>query len=815
MIRKTRNRHSKICLFCRKRKKKCSRENPCRECLNANVKCEYTEESNITSNKSKIKKSPTIEDRMNNRIQNIYQKNNLSNRRLTNSTRNESMHNVPKLNIYKKYSSTNVRDFTQIKYGPFSWTSLMKSDPVLSSLEQYVLSNFFDLQEVKPKSFLEKNHNENLPQDLKNIIHPEEASDINKGFILNIEDCLSTEFCEELGNALPLFEITWNLINIFFKSVYPLLPIIDESNFKNEIERILVKGEDSDSTKWKINIDKKTDIANIGILLVLIRISFSFQYEVSPLKCFKDVVDEKIPQWLSEEEVIKSYKHILLAKKCIRYFNIGRKCSIEVLQLLMIYKFYHRYSPENSDGIDEYDSEVTLGSIVQLAMSIGVNREPTLIFSFKNNKEFCHLVRKLWYILILWDIHETCVVGGFFIIDSSQYDVEFPYFSIEVSNTLDTNLEKSSMDILKLIWLQFFPLKDILMSLIDIRVKFSVEDILVLLCEIESSQLFSPLNINSEIDKLNYSSNANLIRSIRIMIYFEIKSFIMCVSYLLFLHCEEAKSERMCNILIKKTLSVITCDLITGFYSIIFSNRVIDFFIIPSVESSIQKANIILLSLIIRANNLKQNDIAKNGYEENMKRLRFFNCLRACSSLCISLGSLLSSWYCYSLQIVKAHKYLYNLLFEMSFSSSDYIYQVNFSLAELCSLCENSIEQVGCMLPHVLYSNINLFKEHYLSDNDHSIENDVLRCSLINYYRVNPRIGLTQNVSSYYKYELSDNIIPKHWLDANNYPRPLQTSFFSNKTFGIREEFLDYLQNPSVNFDFNFDDIFYNFQNLE
>lgn len=811
MSRATRNRPSKICLFCRKRKKKCTREIPCQECLRANVKCEYP-----NLNISKKTKSQESQNSLNGTVIDIYQ-NKLSNRRLTN---NETMHNIPKFNIYKKYSSINIRQSRQINYGPFSWISLMKSDPILSSLEQYVLSNFFDLQEVKSKSFLDKNHNEQLPQDLKNIVHPEEEeSQANKELIPNIENFSLTEFTRELANALPLFEMTWDLINIFFKSIYPILPIIDESLFKNNIQRILVRQEEIDGTKWKINITKNTDITVIGILLIVMRISFSFQYEGSPLQCFKGVIDGKTPRWIHEVEVLKSYRHILLAKKCISHFSISRKSSIEVLQLLMVYKFYHKYSPEKSDGVDECDSELTLASMIQLAISLGVNREPTLVPNFKDDEKFCHLIRKLWYILVIWDIHETCVSGGFFIIDSSHYDVEFPRLSNEATNSLDINLEKSSVDILGLLYLQVFPLKHILISLIDIRIKSSVEEILVLISEIESSHLYSPLKINSEIDKLDNVSDVKLIRSVKTMIYFEIKSCLMCINYLLFLHCEEAKSERMCHFFMKKTLSIITFDLIVGFYSILFSNRLIDYFVIPSVECSIQKVNVILLSFIIRAKYLgSENNPAEDEYKNNMRGLRFFNSLQACSSLCISLGSLLSSWYCYSLQIVKAHKYLYNLVFDTGFTSDMNITcsRINLSLIESCSsLCENGIKQVESMLPDILSSNINLFNESYLSDGDQRVENDVLRSALIKYYRDNTNIGVRARYSGYYKYVHSDAIIPKHWIDVETYPRPLRHSSLLDENIGIRDDFLDYLQNPKGNFDFNFDDIFYNFQNFQ
>lgn len=100
MTRLTRNRSSKVCLFCRKRKKKCNREIPCRECLHADVKCEYQESKDPARNK-RIKESQKNEHNLNETIiQKVYQKNKLSNRRLANNTKNEnSVHSIPSFNI--------------------------------------------------------------------------------------------------------------------------------------------------------------------------------------------------------------------------------------------------------------------------------------------------------------------------------------------------------------------------------------------------------------------------------------------------------------------------------------------------------------------------------------------------------------------------------------------------------------------------------------------------------------------------------------------------------------------------------------------
>jgi len=49
----------------------------------------------------------------------------------------------------------------------------------------------------------------------------------------------------------------------------------------------------------------------------------------------------------------------------------------------------------------------------------------------------------------------------------------------------------------------------------------------VIISEIESSCLYSPLAINSEIDKLDIIPNFTLTRTVKTMIYFDIKSCLM------------------------------------------------------------------------------------------------------------------------------------------------------------------------------------------------------------------------------------------------------------------------------------------------
>lgn len=151
--------------------------------------------------------------------------------------------------------------------------------------------------------------------------------------------------------------------------------------------------------------------------------------------------------------------------------------------------------------------------------------------------------------------------------------------------------------------------------------------------------------------------------------------------------------------------------------------------------------------------------------------------------------------------------------------NSDY-FQIDFSQAELyTSLCEGGIEQVKNMMPNVLSSNINIFNKSYSSEDDQRVEIDVLRSALVKYYRSKQNMGVCGEDLSHYKegfrYDFSETIIPKHWINAENYPRPIRNYSFSDESCGISDDFLDYLQNPNEILDFNFDDIFYNLQNLE
>ena len=62
----------------------------------------------------------------------------------------------------------------------------------------------------------------------------------------------------------------------------------------------------------------------------------------------------------------------------------------------MLYmRIYRNCAPEESDGIDGGDSQVATALLVQMAYSLGLNREPDK-FDVCNDEKVNHLGRKMW-----------------------------------------------------------------------------------------------------------------------------------------------------------------------------------------------------------------------------------------------------------------------------------------------------------------------------------------------------------------------------------------------------------------------------------
>ena len=86
----------------------------------------------------------------------------------------------------------------------------------------------------------------------------------------------------------------------------------------------------------------------------------------------------------SEEETVAKYimqnpinlSTIEVANSCIQCFQFTRKSNITVFQAMLYMRIYRNCAPEESDGIDGGDSQVATALLVQMAYSLGLNREP-------------------------------------------------------------------------------------------------------------------------------------------------------------------------------------------------------------------------------------------------------------------------------------------------------------------------------------------------------------------------------------------------------------------------------------------------------
>ena len=105
----------------------------------------------------------------------------------------------------------------------------------------------------------------------------------------------------------------------------------------------------------------------------------------------------------SEEETVAKYimqnpinlSTIEVANSCIQCFQFTRKSNITVFQAMLYMRIYRNCAPEESDGIDGGDSQVATALLVQMAYSLGLNREPDK-FDVCNDEKVNHLGRKMW-----------------------------------------------------------------------------------------------------------------------------------------------------------------------------------------------------------------------------------------------------------------------------------------------------------------------------------------------------------------------------------------------------------------------------------
>ena len=365
-------------------------------------------------------------------------------------------------------------------------------------------------------------------------------------------------FCDRVIEILPPEEVFEFHLQNFFSLIYPFIPIIDEPIFRVAIKRIVQypKSENADEKPILI-LKTKVDHIRISILLLILRLSYQQFYLASEFSTPVSGVDMDIRLYEINPDIIQLVQFTLFN------FNFLRKTSIEVYQLLLLFRYYQTVSCEDSDGYSGSDGPIVSGFIHSTFTALGLGRkfwngdiqnanEDLSVFETQHGhmdllsrgvKPFIHLWKKLRLVSFQFDLKHAMLFGCSPKFDEDLYleGIEEIEYSPEYSNLVDCETEAMASDAINKFQRLQAILHSMLKSMHDVRQKPSIAGI-----ERTISQIESLVEQNYDLLKLrNFSSQTlnNTAKSMMIQEKLKIESTLIVVDYTLLLHCEHICSK--------------------------------------------------------------------------------------------------------------------------------------------------------------------------------------------------------------------------------------------------------------------------------
>ena len=222
------------------------------------------------------------------------------------------------------------------------------------------------------------------------------------------EQMTSAEIINKVISMLPPRHIILTFIDKFFKHIYPIIPIIDEQNFKNHLIQILHETPDK---KLELHMNKSSDYCNLGIMIIILRLTWlslpanrceinlgntelTNSYLASHLNINTNSNNKEDNQLMKHETPMELLN--LVKDNLIKFDKISsisnNNINLTTIQFAIMYKIYMMNSPtegfankRNNNSFhsisdpNSHDSElnqILLSSIIQMAFSCGLHRDP-------------------------------------------------------------------------------------------------------------------------------------------------------------------------------------------------------------------------------------------------------------------------------------------------------------------------------------------------------------------------------------------------------------------------------------------------------
>lgn len=660
------------------------------------------------------------------------------------------------LDLYHGYNPIQWGQNRQMNYGPYSWFTIMKKDPSLVRLSEYVRvqnqNHFKSTLPLVPKDATtskevalksEDDHEEEfrkktLARDGHSDLAPfsDQLSSINEMKIKMNQNSLAlgltffegelgqkTHLLEKIRLVLPTKMSIWILINRFFDCIYPFVPLIDEIWFRSEIKRLLGPEFYKEEKYEAIKVEKRLDFATLGILLIVLRLSYLSTF--SNNKAENDrALSSPNDSPLAETKYILTHPIdidvINLAQICLDQFDLYRGTNITVLQAAVFMRIYHLFSPEEGDGSDGGDSHVFNNMCLQIAYSMGLHREPNKYEGLVSDEKNNNIGRKLWFFLKWLDMNQSFQYGFPLSVDDEYNDVLVPYYRPGNSNVLDANMEKSICEVLNAAEDLNQDFRRILKHSLSLRHKMTMADLTELLSKFEH-KLDSKFGSLSKFTDGTINANDYLFRKVFFCkAYMNAKSFLITMHFHFFLNFEKTGRQELAFFYLRKYLAVACGEFLTEYLLLIENNHANfdpksttpDLILSPSIESLLHKTNQMNFSILVRINyaisSLKQNLEVHSrnlliSFDYKLRYARLCKLSKLLEKFCkfgTSCLSRLSGRYYYAWRVSKAHNHIVELINKDKFleflSRSDpkFLSLTNEQLNELLLIADSTLWKI-------------------------------------------------------------------------------------------------------------------------
>ncbi|CUM68440.1 uncharacterized protein PRCAT00006163001 [Priceomyces carsonii] len=636
MLAKRRQKSSKACSFCRRRKIKCDMGQPCSSCMKYGcLDCNYdslktmrmTEEEATENRREKVEfEISMLEKRISELRSSVSDDNetiSCSNCSMTPDVslgmtiHRQLILKLPEndvINFYDGYFSNEMEQSRISGKGPLSWFSLMKIDLYLSTAWlrlvetedlKHIILEGKNTSKLKGKQIMQLfpiDSHTNYKGQLISSFSSEDSHDCSQSdrSWTGASDCeVDMELINKIQSVIPKMGVIKLLVDRFFSHINGMCSVFIEASFRERIKSLLGQV-CNDDTIPKIMVRTRRDLVYMGSLLVALRFSYLSLFTCTgEIHAYETSDSERRQQLIYMIGQPITLDLIEVARSCLDQFDLSKEIDLAIFQFVLLTRIYEQHAPEVSDVIDKGKSQINLSTLFELAFSLGLERDPrnTDIFSHESEVE---LRRKLWFLLLILDVNGTMSNGSPLNCSKFSFDTHLPNLSDFNVKHGNSSRRASRLDS----YSHFEYLFSLIRLITDVRgVKASQ-----ITEEISSRERAFP-NYD-RIRELIYSSplvgEPLFKNTVIVEIYLRGSAFLLTIFFHFFIHFERKRNESFCSFYFKRVVIKIR-GFLEAVHDLVENNHIIfehssDLLAIPSIQLLIHKCLICLSAIIIRIN---------------------------------------------------------------------------------------------------------------------------------------------------------------------------------------------------------------------